>query len=86
MLGSGYLPFTKTMAESDTIQNLWAENPNFKTAYDALEFGDDNYRITNLTPVIAEFRTCMQAIMLDNGDIDSALNTFRDATKTVLAE
>lgn len=86
VLGSGYLPFTKTMAESDTIQNLWAENPNFKTAYDALEFGDDNYRITNLTPVIAEFRTCMQAIMLDNGDIDSALNTFRDATKTVLAE
>lgn len=86
VLGSGYLPFTETMAQSEAIQDLWNSNNNFKIAYDALQYGDDSYRITNLTPVIAEFRTCMQAIMLDNGDIDEALNTFREATQIALAE
>lgn len=86
VLGSGYLPFTETMAQSEAIQDLWSSNNNFKIAYDALQYGDDSYRITNLTPVIAEFRTCMQAIMLDNGDIDEALNTFREATQIALAE
>ena len=86
VLGSGYLPFTETMAQSEAIQDLWSSNNNFKIAYDALQYGDDSYRITNLTPVIAEFRTCMQAIMLDNGDIEEALNTLREETQIAVSE
>lgn len=85
-LGSGYLPFTKTMAQSKPIQDLWAKSENYKIAYDALQDGDDSYRIANLTPVIAEFRTCIQAIMLDNKDIDESLQVFSDAVDVILQE
>lgn len=84
VIGSGYLPFTKTMAQSDAIQQLWKESDNYKIAYDALADGDDSYRIANLTPVIAEFRTCIQAIMLDNQDIDESLKTFSDSVDVIL--
>lgn len=86
VIGSGYLPFTKTMARSQAIQDLWASNANYKIAYDALADGDDSYRIANLTPVIAEFRTCIQAIMLDNQDIDQSLKTFSDSVDIILNE
>lgn len=86
VLGSGYLPFTKTMAESDAIQDLWAKSENYKIAYDALVNGDDSYRIENLTPVIAEFRTCIQAIMLDDQNIDESLQTFSEAVDVILSE
>lgn len=86
VLGSGYLPFTQEMTQSKAIQDLWKKNPNYKVAYDALQYGDDSYRIANLTPVIAEFRTCIQAIMLDNKDIDSSLKTFSDSVNTILAK
>ena len=69
---------------SDAIQNLWKESDNYKIAYDALQYGDDSYRIANLTPVIAEFRTCIQAIMLDNQDIDQSLKTFSDSVDIIL--
>ena len=86
VIGSGYLPFTKTMVESEAIQELWKKSENYKIAYEALENADDSYRIANLTPVIAEFRTCIQAIMLDNEDIDTALNTFNDSVNVILSE
>lgn len=86
VIGSGYLPFTKTMAESEAIQKLWKESDNYKIAYDALQYGDDSYRIANLTSVIAEFRTCIQAIMLDNQDIDQSLKTFSDSVDIILNE
>ena len=86
VMGSGYLPFTKTMAQSDAIQQLWKESDNYKIAYDALQYGDDSYRIANLTPVIAEFRTCIQAIMLDDQDIDESLKTFSDSVDIILNE
>ena len=78
--------FTKTMVESEAIQELWKKSENYKIAYEALENADDSYRIANLTPVIAEFRTCIQAIMLDNEDIDTALNTFNDSVNVILSE
>ncbi len=86
VIGSGYLPFTKTMVESEAIQELWKKSENYKISYEALENADDSYRIANLTPVIAEFRTCIQAIMLDNEDIDTALNTFNDSVNVILSE
>ena len=84
VIGSGYLPCTKKMAESDAIPQLWKESDNYKSAYDALQYGDDSYRIANLTPVIAEFRTCIKAIMLDNQDIDQSLITFSDSVDIIL--
>jgi multiple sugar transport system substrate-binding protein/sn-glycerol 3-phosphate transport system substrate-binding protein len=84
VLGSGYLPFTKQMQQSTEIQELWKSDPNTKIAYEALQYGDDRYRIAKLQPVIAEFRTCIQAILIDNKDIDTSLKTFSNSVDTIL--
>lgn len=36
---TGYLPTTKTSTQTETIQNLWAEHPQYKVAFDQLENG-----------------------------------------------
>ena len=38
-IGSGYLPTTKTIVENPDMQAFWAENPEFKVAYDQLAWG-----------------------------------------------
>lgn len=35
---TGYVPVTKSAAESEFVQNLWAENPAFKTAFEQLDY------------------------------------------------
>ncbi len=35
-IGSGYLPVTKSVADSELMKAYWEENPNFKVAYDEL--------------------------------------------------
>ncbi len=84
--GSGYLPFTQTMAQSQTIQEMWKEYPNFKIAFEALENGDDSYRVVNLTPLIAELNTCMSACLIDEADIQKSVDNLKDAVEIILAE
>ena len=38
---TGYLPSTKTSTETDIIQNLWAEHPQYRVAFDQLENGHE---------------------------------------------
>ncbi len=38
---TGYLPTTKTSTETDIIQKLWAENPQYKVAYEQLSIGQE---------------------------------------------
>ena len=39
-IGSGYVPVTKSVSGSELMKAYWAENPNFKVAYDELlEYG-----------------------------------------------
>ena len=39
-IGSGYLPVTKSVSDSELMKAYWEENPNFKVAYDELiEYG-----------------------------------------------
>jgi sn-glycerol 3-phosphate transport system substrate-binding protein len=41
--GTGYIPASKEAAELPIIQQLWAENPGFKVAYDQLLQGPTNF-------------------------------------------
>lgn len=84
--GSGYLPFTYTMADSQAIQTMWEEYPNFKKAFDALKDGDDRYRVVNLTPLIAELNTCMSACLIEKSDIQTAVDILKNSVETILSE
>ncbi len=52
--GTGYIPVSKSSTESDTIQQLWADSPGFKVAYDQLLTGADN--VATAGPVIGDYK------------------------------
>lgn len=57
-INSGYLPTTKSVAETEAMKSFWAENPNWKVPYDQLDWG-----IEQATPYFegnSEFKTNIQ--------------------------
>ncbi|WP_028550753.1 ABC transporter substrate-binding protein [Paenibacillus sp. UNC451MF] len=84
VIDTGYLPFTKKMVESKEIKELFAKEPNRKVAYDQLQFGIDTNKHLAWTPAVQEFRSAMQAIMYDNKDIQTTLNTFKASAEKLM--
>ncbi|MFK7697684.1 ABC transporter substrate-binding protein [Paenibacillus sp. HJGM_3] len=86
VLDSGYLPFTKKMAESQQMKDLWAKEPNRKVAYDQLQYAVDTNKHVAWTQVMQEFFKAIQAIMYDNKNIESTLDTFKKETERILKQ
>ncbi|MBB6671585.1 ABC transporter substrate-binding protein [Cohnella nanjingensis] len=86
ILDSGYLPFTKKMAESQQMQDLWAKEPNRKVAYDQLQYAIDTNKDVAWPEIMHEFFSAIEAIMYDSKDIQSTLGTFKKETERILAE
>lgn len=86
VLDSGYLPFTKKMAESQQMKDLWAKEPARKTAYDQLEYGIDTNMHVAWPQVQQEFNKTIEAIMYDNKDIDATLDNFKKETEKHLKQ
>ncbi|WP_054958496.1 ABC transporter substrate-binding protein [Paenibacillus dakarensis] len=86
ILDSGYLPFTTTMIESQAIQDLWAKEPNRKVAYDQLEYAVDTNMHIGWSQVMQEFFKAIQAIMYDNKDIETTMDTFKKETERILKQ
>ncbi|MDF2960841.1 MAG: extracellular solute-binding protein family 1 [Paenibacillus sp.] len=84
ILDSGYLPFTKKMADSKEMKELWAKQPNRKVAYDQLQYAVDTNKHVAWTQVMQEFFKAIQAIMYDNKNIESTLDTFKKETERIL--
>ncbi|MBW7457284.1 ABC transporter substrate-binding protein [Paenibacillus sepulcri] len=86
ILDSGYLPFTKKMAESQEIQDLWSKEPNRKVAYDQLQYAVDTNKDVAWPEIMHEFFSAIEAIMYDSKDIPSTLDTFKKETERILAQ
>ena len=86
ILESGYLPFTDKMAESKEMQELWAKEPNRKTAYEQLEHAVDTNKHTAWPEIMHEFFSAIEAIMYDDSDIQKSLDTFSKETERILSQ
>ncbi|MBB6731556.1 ABC transporter substrate-binding protein [Cohnella zeiphila] len=85
ILDTGYLPFTKKMAESQEVQDLWAKDPNRKTAYDQLQYAVDTNKSVAWPLVMKEFFSAIEAIMYDHKDVDATLKTFKKSAEDILS-
>jgi sn-glycerol 3-phosphate transport system substrate-binding protein len=86
VLDTGYLPFTKKMAESDTVQNLWKESPMYKVAYDQLQYAVDTEQHTYWSEMKAQILNMEQAVMNDNKDPQQALDDLYAKSKQILGQ
>ena len=80
------MPYTKTMAESPQLKELWAKEPNRQTAFEQLQYAIDTNKHTAWPQVEQEFFSAIQAIMYDNADIPSTLDRFKKETERIFAE
>lgn len=85
ILDTGYLPFSKQMADSQQIQDLWAKDPNRKTAYEQLQYAVDTNKSVAWPLIMKEFFSGIEAIMYDHEDIDATLKTFTKSAEDILA-
>lgn len=85
-LDTGYLPFTKKMAESDTIQKLWKESPMYKVAYDQLQYAVDTEQHPYWSEMKAQILNMEQAVMNDNKNPQKALDDLHAKSKQILGQ
>lgn len=86
ILESGYLPFTKSMIESQEMKDLWAKEPNRKVAYDQLQYAVDTNKDVAWPEVMHEFFSAIEAIMYDSKDVQDTLDTFKKEADRILAD
>jgi len=83
---SGYVPFADAFIESDAIQDLWAEFPMYRTAYEQLQYAIDTNKTIHWPELNVEMLTMIEAIMYDDADIPSAVEAFRDEAVRILSQ
>jgi len=84
-LGTGYLPYTKSMAESDAFKKYYASDPNAKTAYDQLQFASDKgHRVPQVGNIMTDLQTAIQAIMYDNSDVNDQIKKLQSAVADIM--
>ncbi len=86
VIESGYLPFTKQMVESPEIQELWANNPVYRVAYDQLQYAVDTEQHQYWAELKSEILAAEQAVMNDNADIDKTLDNLYSRSLEILAQ
>ncbi len=71
--GTGYIPVRKSAADSQVLQDLWAEAPGFKVAFDQLTAGADN--VATAGPVIGDYKgvrdaltEALESLLVDGAD------------------
>ncbi|CAG7627691.1 ABC transporter substrate-binding protein [Paenibacillus allorhizosphaerae] len=86
ILDTGYLPFTPKMAESGQIKEIWAKNPNLKTAYDQLKYASDTNKHVAWPAVLKELNATIRAIMYNDKEIEPALHAFKKEAEMLLSK
>ena len=85
-LKSGYMPFTKQMVDSPEIQALWKQNPQFKVAFDQLNYAVDTEQHLHWSELKAELKKSLQAVMHDNKDPKTVIDNLSKEAKRILAQ
>jgi len=85
-LDTGYLPFTKKMAASSAIWDLWKKSPMYKVAYDQLQYAVDTEQHLYWSEMKAQILNMEQAVMNDNKDPQKALDDLYAKSKQILGQ
>lgn len=86
ILDSGYVPFTKKMAESAEMKAQWEKVPARKVAFEQLNYAFDTNNDAAFAAVDQIFLKATEAIMYDNADIRSTLDSFKKEAEKLMQE
>lgn len=84
--GTGYIPVTDTIKNSPVVQAVWAEYPQYQTAYDQLSYVVEPGQHANWNEVNAVISTNLQAVIFDDQMTpQQALDAMSEGAQTALA-
>ena len=84
---TGYVPNSKSAAETETITSLWETTPQFKVALDQLElYGQGRPKTTAYAQVEDELVAMMDACWVNGADVDSTVAETAATINDLLAD
>ena len=87
IIGSGYLPITQSMANSDTMRNEWNRVPQKRIAFDQLQFANDRgHRIPEVGDITNPLLDLAQAVMHDNADVRTQIDVLARNVADILRQ
>ena len=78
---TGYLPITKSGAESQIWQDYVKENPYVEAATKELEYGQSQVNYAGSGEVFTEFNTLLEEMILNDADVKESMQTIEDLVK-----
>lgn len=82
---TGYLPIRKSVIETDIIKELWEKYPQYKTAYEQLQYARDTFRTPYLTEFHLEGNKILEALILEESITpEQALEKIRELANRLL--
>ena len=81
---TGYLPSTYTALNSSKIQSLFKKQPQFKVAGEQLEFAHGRPSNTNYIEATKAINAELEAIWINNGDVNKHLTIAKEKADSIL--
>ena len=82
---TGYVPTSKTVTETEAIQNLFKERPQFKVALDQLEsYGHGRPMNKEYVEAKKELINVMDAVFVNLKDVNETLKTYQEKIDSIL--
>ena len=83
---TGYLPTRKSAVDTDIIQNLYKEQPQFKVAVDQLQYAVGRPKTVYCSEVLKLLKESEERIFLQNADINTELEKLDKDINDVLSK
>lgn len=84
---SGYLPSMRSMAEMPIVKDKFAKEPNYKVAFDQLQYGNNEHmKVQKSGDTANSISAMMEATLYDSEDVTKQMNTLNDQVKDILAD
>ena len=83
--GIGYIPWTKSMSETQVIKDAWAKMPEAKNAYQQiLDCGEDSGRTIKTGEFTSDFMASLEAVLYDLDDVNAVVEELDQEVKAAL--
>ena len=83
---TGYLPTRKSSVDTDIIQNLYKEKPQFKVAVDQLQYAVGRPKTVHCAEVLKLLKESEERIFLQNADIKTELEKLYKDINNIMSK
>lgn len=82
---TGYIPWTKSMSETQVIKDAWEKMPQAKNPYQSIvDYGEDSGRTEKTGELTSDFMATLEAVLYDQDDVNTVVEELDREVKSAL--